>query len=233
MANKCSLCDRELGSGELKYASLGSFKPFCKACVDTFKQAKKDSKGISDEDVLQRIKQRSRSASQEQGARAVTDSEIPTPKEAVFKEQELECKKGTLTWEKGVLTLTRTRLVFLHQGEAILEVPVSQIRNVLVKHGFGYGEEYMEVRYDSGEGPVTAEFRLFSGSKWAISLGQGVAGRTQIYLKSWEDAINKLRMESSASSATSEDPLHILKTRYAKGEISREEYELLKKELSS
>ena len=155
-------------------------------------------------------------------------------KEEIVKEQKLDYKKGSLSWQSGLLRLHRTRLVFLHSDVPQLEVPVAQIRNVLVKHGFGYGMEYMEIRYDSKIGPVTAEFRLISGSKWAISLGgEGVGGRTQIYLKSWEDAINQLRMEIHAPSVSQEDPLQILKIRYAKGEVSREAYESMRKELSS
>ena len=153
-------------------------------------------------------------------------------KEEILKEQKLEYKKGTLSWQSGLLRLNRTRLVFLQKDVPLLEVPVAQLRNILVKHGFGYGVEYMEIRYDSTIGPVIAEFRLFSWSKWAVSIGEGVAGRTQIYLKSWEDVINKLRMKIHGPNGTQEDPLQILKVRYAKGEISRGEYENMKKELS-
>ncbi|GJQ64400.1 MAG: electron transporter RnfE [Ignavibacteriae bacterium] len=70
-------------------------------------------------------------------------------------------------------------------------------------------------------------------------MGGGIIGIILIALVIWgifqftgRDGMNNLfRNNRAGNSADEEDPLEILKKRYAKGEINTEEYERMKKEL--
>ena len=64
-------------------------------------------------------------------------------------------------------------------------------------------------------------------SNWFFILLFGVGFAGFIYLIIW--AISKL---GKGGSATKNDPLDIAKERYAKGELSKEEFEQIKKDLS-
>ena len=74
-------------------------------------------------------------------------------------------------------------------------------------------------------------WHLFGGSWWGMGLGM------LLMIVFWAGLVALitwivLKLVRSGQQPSSQTPLEIAKTRYAKGEISKEEFEQLKKDLS-
>lgn len=78
---------------------------------------------------------------------------------------------------------------------------------------------------------LVAQFGLFAGAAYLLYRGGGCCGMPTRRSSNRDDA--PTRVAGSEGDRRTEDPLHVLKVRLAKGEIDPAQYERLRKQMES
>lgn len=139
-------------------------------------------------------------------------------------------------FDQGKLTLTSKRLIYT-RGDARRSIALTQVRSVnVVRKGLA-SQQTLEIRYKEGNEVRTLDFARVSVSAALLSPTLYTIRQDPMYSE-WASAINesvsRYREKLSSSYEPKEETaLEILKKRYARGEITKEQYEQMKKDIES
>lgn len=142
-------------------------------------------------------------------------------------------------FDQGRLTLTSERTIF-KRGDKEISIPLELIRSVsTVRKGIA-SKQTLEIRYSD---PKTNENIVLDLTRVSVSAAFISPAlytiREDPYFSEWASAVNteisqyhQAEMQSRPLGKREDKVLEILRERYAKGEISREQYEQMKKDLT-
>ena len=137
-------------------------------------------------------------------------------RENIIKRDEFELIRGFLRgFNKGTLTLYVNRVVW--DGREIIEMNIDEIDSVNI--GNWNGNQVLDIKMNN-----RSNCRFYPYTQVGIFTA---SDNSYLYIERWIKLIDKQRFEKDANVGNS--PIVILKARLAKGEISVDEYNELKK----